>query len=35
MNSDWSKEPAGGLLFLVIFGPNMSSNFIKIYMDVF
>ena len=34
MNSDYEKNQQG-LLFFIIFGPNMSSRFIKLYMDVF
>ena len=32
MNSDYEHNQQG-LLFFVISGPNMSSNFIKLYMD--
>ena len=35
MNSDRRTEPAGAYFFFIILGPNMSSNFIKIYMDRF
>ena len=34
MNSDYEQNQQG-LPFFVIFGPNMSSNIIKIYMDGF
>ena len=34
MNSDY-KQNQLDLLFFVISGPNMSSNFIKLYMDGF
>ena len=34
MNSDYEQNQQG-LLFFMISGPNMSSNFIKIYMDGF
>ena len=34
MNSDYEQNQQG-LLFFIIFGPNMSSNFIKLYMDGF
>ena len=34
MNSDYEKNQQG-LLFFVIYGTNMSFNFIKIYMDGF
>ena len=34
MNSDY-EENQQGLLFFVISGPNMSSNFIKLYIDGF
>ena len=34
MNSDFEHNQQG-LLFFVISGPNMSSNFVTLYMDVF
>ena len=34
INSDY-KHNQQGLLIFIIFGPNMSSNFIKIYIDGF
>ena len=34
MNSDYEQNQQG-LPFFVIFGPNKSSNIIKIYMDGF
>ena len=34
MNSDYEQNQQG-LLFFMIYGPNMSSNIIKLYMDVF
>ena len=34
MNSDY-KQNQQGLLFFVIFGPNMSSNIINLYTDGF
>ena len=34
MNSDYEQNQQG-LLFFMIYGPNMSSNFIKLYMDGF
>ena len=34
MNSDYEHNKHG-LLFFMIFGPNMSSNFINIYIDGF
>ena len=34
MNSDYEQNQQG-LLFFVISGPNMNSNFIKLYMDEF
>ena len=34
MNSDYEQN-LQDLLFFVIFGPNMSSNFIKLYKDGF
>ena len=34
MNSDYEHNKQG-LLFFMISGPNMSSNFIKLYMDGF
>ena len=34
MNSDYEQNQQG-LLFFIISGPNMSSNFIKLYMDGF
>ena len=34
MNNDY-KHNQLGILFFMISGPNMSSNFIKLYMDGF
>ena len=34
MNSDYEQNQQG-LLFFVIYGPNMSSNIIKLFMDGF
>ena len=34
MNSDYEQNQKG-LLFFMIFRPNMSSNIIKLYMDRF
>ena len=34
MNSDYEQNQQG-LLFFMIYGPNMSSNFINLYMDGF
>ena len=34
MNSDYEQNQQG-LLFFIIFGPNMSSNIINLYMDRF
>ena len=34
MNSDYEQNQQS-LSFFMIYGPNMSSNFIKIYMDGF
>ena len=34
MNSDYEQNQHG-LLFFVIYGPNMSSNILKLYIDVF
>ena len=34
MNSDYEQNQHG-LLFFIISGPNISSNFIKLYMDIF
>ena len=34
MNSDYEHNQHG-LLFFLLSGPNMSSNFIKLYMDGF
>ena len=34
MNSDYEQNQQG-LLFFVLYGPNMSSNIIKLYMDGF
>ena len=34
MNSDYEQNQQG-LLFFMIYGTNMSSNIIKLYMDVF
>ena len=34
MNSDY-KQNQQNLLFFMIFGPNISSNIIKLYMDGF
>ena len=34
MSSDYEQNQQS-LLFFLIYGPNMSSNFIKLYMDGF
>ena len=34
MNNDYEQNQQG-LLFFVIFGPTLSSNIIKLYMDGF